>query len=259
MTAALVGHTGFVGGNLSAQLRFDARFNSMNIEEIAGRAFKLLVVSAMPAAMWMANRDPRTDRAILDRLLGCLRRARADQVVVMSTVAVYPNPVEVDESTPIDAQAQTPYGRHRWLLERTLAEHFPRVLAVRLPGLFGPGLKKNAVYDLLHQHETDKLHAESVYQLYNLERVWADVSKALDASLDVINFATEPLSLWEFARDAFELEFTNTPQSQPARFDVRSQNAPIYGGRDGYLYNRQQVLDDLCAFVRRERAAGAVT
>jgi len=35
-TAALIGYTGFVGGNLLAQRGFDALFNSRNIEEIAG-------------------------------------------------------------------------------------------------------------------------------------------------------------------------------------------------------------------------------
>lgn len=68
MSDALVGHTGFVGGNLAAQLRFDALFNSKNIETIRGKRFRRLVVSAMPAEMWIANRDPVADRATLERL-----------------------------------------------------------------------------------------------------------------------------------------------------------------------------------------------
>src|SRR5206468_8484334 len=98
-------HTGFVGGNLAAQHPFDAHFNSKNVEEVAGRTFELLVVSGMPAAKWIANRDPDGDRAVLDRLWGNLSQARADTVVIMSTVDVYPSPVGVDEDTPIDAAA----------------------------------------------------------------------------------------------------------------------------------------------------------
>ena len=58
------------------QRPFDELYNSKNVEEIAGKSFGLLAVSAMPAAKWIANRDPDGDRAVLDRLTGCLRRLR---------------------------------------------------------------------------------------------------------------------------------------------------------------------------------------
>lgn len=254
---ALVGYTGFVGGNLAAQHRFDALYNSKNVEDIAGRAFDLLAVSAMPAAMWVANRDPAADRAVLDRLTGCLRQVRAARVVVMSTVAVYPHPVGVDETSPINEAAQTPYGRHRLMLERFAADHFPRVLCVRLPGLFGDGLKKNAVYDLLHDNETHKVNAAAEYQFYNLARLWGDTSAALAAGLTVVNFATEPVSVRDVAREAFDREFANDPGTPPAKFDMRTKHAEQFGGRGGYIADRRQVLDDLRAFVLRERERGA--
>ena len=40
---ALIGYTGFVGGNLHRQHAFDALFNSKNIEEIRGRSFARIV------------------------------------------------------------------------------------------------------------------------------------------------------------------------------------------------------------------------
>jgi nucleoside-diphosphate-sugar epimerase len=252
--SGLIGHTGFVGGNLAAQHRFDAYFNSKNVEDVAGRAFDLLVVSAMPAAKWIANRDPDGDRAVLDRLWGSMSRARAGTVVVMSTVDVYPTPVGVDEDTPIDAAAQQTYGKNRLELERLAAAHFRRVLSVRLPGLFGPGLKKNAVYDLLHDNDTHKIPAAGVFQFYNLARLWADVNTALAAGLTVVNFATEPVSVREVAKEAFGLDFSNDPGVQPPRYDVRSKHAAAFGGRGGYLYDRRQVLAELAAFVAAERA-----
>ena len=255
--SALVGHTGFVGGNLAAQYPFDAPFNSKNIEEIAGQSFDLLAISAMPAAMWIANQNPDADRAVLERLTGCLRLVRAERVVVLSTVAVYPTAIDVDEGTPIDPATQTAYGRHRLMLEQFAAEHFPNALAVRLPGLFGPGLKKNAIYDLLHENELHKVNAASVYQFYNLERLWADISIAFTAGLKLVNFATEPVSIREAARAAFDCDFTNDPGTPPARYDMRSQHAGLFGGKRGYLYDRDQVFADLRAFVARSRSASA--
>jgi nucleoside-diphosphate-sugar epimerase len=254
VASALVGYTGFVGGNLAAQHRFDALYNSKNIEEIAGQRFELLAVSAMPAAMWIANKDPEADRAVLDRIVGCLRQVQAERVVLMSTVAVFPKPIGVNETTPIHEPEQTPYGRHRLMLEHQLAEHFQNVLSVRLPGLFGPGLKKNAIYDLLHNNETHKINAASVYQFYNLDRLWADIEKAWTANLKLIHFATEPVSVHEVAREAFDLDFHNDPGTPAAHFDMHSVHAKLWGNTGNYLYTRGQVLAELRAFIQRSRA-----
>jgi nucleoside-diphosphate-sugar epimerase len=255
MRNALIGDTGFVGGNLLAQHEFEARFNSKNIDEIAGCEFDWLVVAGMPAAKWIANRDPERDRAVLEHLTGCLATARARQVVVISTVDVYPNPVGVDEGASIDGAAQQPYGRHRLMLEQMAASHFDRVLVVRLPGLFGRGLKKNAVYDLLHDNELGKLHAGGIFQFYGLDRLWNDVRIAAQAGVELVNFATEPVSIREIARQAFGIDFDNDTGVPPSRYDMRTKHAELFGGRSGYLCDRKQVLRELADFVIQERNA----
>lgn len=258
MASALIGHTGFVGGSLARQHRFDASFNSRSIESIAGRRFDLLVVSGMPAAKWVANRDPLADRAALHCLWQNLERVRAETVVVISTVDVYPVPVGVDEDTLIDPVLGQPYGLHRMDLELLAAGHFSRVLRVRLPGLFGPGLKKNAVYDLLHGNEVHKLHPDAVFQFYNLDRLWTDIGTALKAGLSLVNLVTEPVSLRDVAREAFGQELSGESGTRPARYDVRSKHAELFGGRDGYLAPRSRVLAGLRSFVESQRGAARV-
>ncbi|MBX9655566.1 pyridine nucleotide transhydrogenase [bacterium] len=255
MKSALVGHTGFVGGHLAAQHSFDEFYNSKNVEEIAGRSFDLIAVSAMPAAMWIANQDPEGDRRVLDRLLNSLRQAKTNRVVLISTVAVYPKPIGIDEDSPIDPSKQTAYGRHRHQLELELAAHFKNVLAVRLPGLFGKGLKKNAVYDLIHHNELEKVNAASVYQFYNLDHLWGDISIATSAGLSVINFSAAPTSIREVAQHAFGIDFHNDPGTPAANYDMRSKHAELFGGKDGYLYSKEQVLADLKSFVANEKGS----
>ena len=63
MRAALIGYTGFVGSNLARQLRFDATYNTSNIESIAGEEFDLLVCAGVRAEKWIANANPDADRA----------------------------------------------------------------------------------------------------------------------------------------------------------------------------------------------------
>ena len=254
MSYALIGHTGFVGSNLTRQHRFDAAFNSKNIEEIVGRAFDLLVCSGMPAAKWIANRDPAGDRANLMRLCRCLEQTTAERAVLISTVDVYPAPVGVDEDSPIDPEGQHPYGKHRLMLEQVFRSRFPAGVVVRLPGLFGNGLKKNAIFDLLHQNEIHKIHADSMFQFYNLDHLWSDIVKAL-AGLRLVNFATEPFTVADMAREAFGLMFDNRPDGSPARYEVRTKHAELFAGHHGFIYTREQVLRELRAFVNRERGA----
>lgn len=258
MTSALVGYSGFVGTNLLRQYQFDAMYNSTNIEQIAGRRFDLLVVSGMPAAKWIANSEPIVDRRSLDRLWNALHQVHAATVVIISTVDVYPLPVDVDEDTLIEPAKLQPYGKHRRLLEELAARHFSRVLCVRLPALFGPGLRKNAIFDLLHSNEIHKIHAQGVFQFYNLCRLWADVQCALEGGLTVVNFATEPVSIYEVASEAFGLDFTNTPNTVPAHYNVRTKHANLFGGFNGYLDPREAILAELRSFVSAERAGTRV-
>jgi nucleoside-diphosphate-sugar epimerase len=254
MARALIGHTGFVGGTLLRQVPFDALYNSRNVEDLGGWEFELLVCAGAPGQKWLANKYPTTDRAAIDRLIRALARVRADFVILLSTVDVFPSPIEVDEDTPIRAADQQPYGRHRLVLEHFVADHFP-ALIVRLPGLFGPGLRKNIVYDFLHDNQVGAVHARSVYQFYDMAGVWSDLQSAYLAGLRLVHFATEPVSVAEVAREAFGRVFRQEPAGvQPARYDFRTRHAAVFGGTGGYLYDRAEVLDLLRHFVRAERA-----
>ncbi len=251
MSSALVGATGFVGGNLQRQHTFDDLYSSANIEQIVGRSYDLIVTAGAPAVKWKANREPEQDLANLQRLMDCMAATHAERVVLISTVDVYPDPVGVDESASIDRTAGAPYGRHRLMLEDAIREQFATTI-LRLPGLFGPGLKKNIIYDLLHDNQVEKICPESVFQFYSLPNLWRDVETTIRNEIQLVNVATEPISVGALAREAFGIELTRPPGVTPARYDFRSRFAEVYGGTDGYLYGRNQVLDDLRRFVHDE-------
>ncbi|HVE85341.1 MAG TPA: pyridine nucleotide transhydrogenase [Myxococcales bacterium] len=250
MANALIGYTGFVGSNLLKQASFEGLYNSKNVGTIAGKIYDLVVCAGAPAEKWKANQDPEADRKVIGQLTAALEQVNAAQVVLISTVDVYPNPVEVDEGAEIEPDLATPYGRHRFGLEVFLTARF-NTLVVRLPGLYGQGLKKNVIYDFIHQNMLEKIHADSAFQFYGLDRLWADVEVALGAALKVVNFATEPVSVREVAREAFGVEFDHRPEGMaPARYDVRTRFAAALGGKDGYLQTREQVLAGITAFVK---------
>jgi hypothetical protein len=150
MLDGLIGHTGFVGSNLVRQHRFGGLFNSANVGELAGAAFDTLVCAAAPGSMFEANRFPERDgeriSALIDQLdaIGSARR-----FVLISTVAVLAG-FAAESEDQAQFESTTPYGVNRRRLEVFVAEHFPGALIVRLPALFGPGLKKNFLFDLLN-------------------------------------------------------------------------------------------------------------
>lgn len=249
---ALIGHTGFVGGNLLAQCRFDACYHSRNIDDIRGRSFDLVVCAGAPAAKWKANQEPDTDRACLARLMAALAEVKAREVVLISTVDVYGRPDGQDESVP--PTGATPYGLHRLELEQFVAVRFATCV-VRLPALFGPGLKKNAVYDLLHDNQVDRIDRRAAFQFYDVRRLWPDIEIARRAGLALVHLATEPVTMAEVARTAFGIELSTALPGPPPRYDFRTRHAGLYGGGDGYVLDRAQVLAGLADFVAAQKAS----
>lgn len=146
----LIGYTGFVGGALLRQTRFDACFNSANIAEIEGAAFGTLVCAAAPGSMVEANRAPARDKAAIDGLLARLDKASTDRFVLISSIAVLADFAGGDVETTAAFQHDLAYGRHRRELEAFVENRFPGSLIVRLPALFGAGLRKNFLFDLLN-------------------------------------------------------------------------------------------------------------
>lgn len=148
--SGLVGATGFVGGALLRQMDFDARFNSRNIGEIEGQSFGTLVCAAAPGSMFEANTAPTCDKAQIQGLIERLSKVKATRFILISSIAVLADFAGQDDETTQHFQEALPYGRHRRALEAFVEEHFGEHLIVRLPALFGRGLRKNFIFDLLN-------------------------------------------------------------------------------------------------------------
>lgn len=253
MKSALIGYTGFVGGNLLQQKTFDSLYNSKNISDIAGSKFDLLVCAGAPAEKWKINQDPEADERNLEVLEKALASATAGKLVLISTVDIYKSPNGMNEDDDIETDGLHPYGLHRFQLEEFARQRFDTTI-IRLPGLFGDGIKKNVIFDFLTGNTPfiEKAHSESEYQYYNLDNIWKDIQTALDAGLQTVNFATEPVSTREVARVGFGIDFDNKPEDVlPVRYDFRTKYADIYGGKEGYILDADSVLEGIEGFVKR--------
>jgi nucleoside-diphosphate-sugar epimerase len=239
---ALIGWTGFVGGALDPRIRPSARFRSTDIDQLPSAAVDEIVCAGAPAEKWKANADPEDDRARLQRLMDALAGSRARSCVLISTVDVFADSRGADESTPADTGQDQAYGRNRAVLEKFVQERFEDSLIVRLPGMFGPGLKKNLVFDLINQPEARFAHEDSTFQFYDVRNLWGHVLLARDAGLRVVNLATEPVSSAQVARECFGVDYRCDDRPQVA-YDLRTAHAPELAGREGpYLVDADEVL-----------------
>ncbi len=151
MKSALIGYTGFVGSNLDSQFKFNEKYNSKNIKDIENKEYDLVICSGIPASMWLANNFPEKDLENINSLLNILKTVRAKSFVLISSIAVFSQPVKnIDEDSQC-FENDLAYGKNRRYAEKVIEDSFNNSLIIRLPALFGKGLKKNFIYDLLNQ------------------------------------------------------------------------------------------------------------
>lgn len=250
---ALIGSTGFVGQALLAQRPFGAGYHSTDIEAIEGREFSRIVCAGVSAVKWWANAHPEEDRAGIERLTRRLERVRADRFVLISTVDVYGTPLAVDEEDAVPEPDLHPYGLHRAWFEEWVRERFPVCHVVRLPALFGPGLKKNALYDLLHGHRLEHIDPASRFQWYPLERLADDIDRMQALGLPLVNLVAEPVAMAEL-RDRFFPDAALGGQSRPAAYDVRTRHGAAFGGEGSYTLGAEASLRAMERFVAQRRA-----
>lgn len=252
----LVGFTGFVGSNLRRQTSFEHLYNSRNFTEMRQGRFDLLVCAGVSAAKWIANRDPEEDRRRIAELTGVLATTDVAEFILISTIDVYPDPsAGGDETTPIEPSAGTPYGQHRHELEQWAAETFPVCRIVRLPALFGPGLKKNALFDLLHDNQVAAINPASVFQWYPVDQLWGDIEIARRAGLRTVNLFPTPLPMDRIIEAHFAGAAVGPARHPAPVYRVTSRYAELFGGSGGFILTADECLAKIGAYIAAEKAA----
>lgn len=252
----LIGYTGYVGSTLLRDTDFDDLYNSSNIQTIHNKEYDLVVCAAAPAVKWKANQAPQEDLDNIQSLMDSLKNIRATKFVLISTVDVYRIPVNVDEDTVIEPEHTEAYGKHRYYLEQFVKNTFDNHLIIRLPGLFGKGLKKNFIYDLIHDNALHLTHYQSEFQFYNMEHLWSDIQKTLEYSISLVNFSSEPVSANEIAKQALGIPFVNETEKLPVRYNMKSKFADTLSSEstNSYMKSKKEILTEISSFILEERA-----
>ncbi|MCH4539759.1 NAD(P)-dependent oxidoreductase [Ochrobactrum sp. A-1] len=252
MDNALIGFSGFVGSTLLKQAHFSALYRSTNIHEIEKREFDVVVCAGAPAQKWIANREPVDDRKKIESLITHLRTIKCKSFILISTVDVFKEPIDVDEFTPVEEAGLHPYGLHRRLLEKFVEQTFPHHLVVRLPGLVGPGLRKNVIFDFLNNNNLHAIESRGVFQFYPMVNLWYDLQKALDVGLSLVHFTAEPISVADVSLQGFGKLFTQSLSNTPAHYDMQTRHAQLFGSLGRHQYSTRETIQAIRAYAQSE-------
>ena len=238
------------------------------------------------------------ERITLDLLFSGIERLKKELIqvecqffVLISTISVYDQTHgDVDESRDvwsvsnnsaeisqdIFSRGYTPYGVHRAELESWVRENtgegkaYRRSMIVRLPGIFGAGLSKNYIFDLMTESEwIHKVDLGTCHQWYNLALLRGDIelgvemAHAEDRDVTVLNLFPEPLATSIIVRELFpHLEEKCKPIDPTLKGfsfldDVKTQHWRWFesdGATEGYRYGKERVMSELRSFVQGKGA-----
>lgn len=242
---AIIGHTGFVGSNLTGFGHYDRLFNSSNSNEMRGQSFDEVICCGVSAVKWRANEDPNADWLRISALIDNIDQLQAGRFILISTIDVYQPPVGVTEQDPTSPVGGG-YGLNRARLERHIRDKFRDYLILRLPGLYGRGLRKNAIYDLYHDNMVDAINPVNTFQWYDVRRLEEDMQSILKEGIQICNITAEPVSMELIGNTYFPGKLRrSSPGETGVRYDVRTNYAAALGGSGHYHFDAAAVLSGI--------------
>ena len=230
---AIVGYTGLVGGNLYKQYKKNYKhidlFNSKNISKIKKKSiYKKIICAGLPAEKWKANKFPKKDKLNTLKLIKNLKKSKTEKFILIST---------------IDVNFKHTYGKNRMYLENFVKKNFKNYSVVRLPGVFGQGLKKNIIYDLINKNQLEKIYYNDHYQWYDLSFLKKNIEEIEKKKKNLYEFYSEPI----INRDIIKLFNT--------KYKFKKRKEPIiykFKPKNGYFFDKKYILKRINKFLKQQ-------
>jgi hypothetical protein len=246
----LIGDTGLVGTTLCETIKFDLKFNSSNISEFHHKDIdnSELYLSCLPATKWLVNQNAVKDFENMMNILNIIKTKRYSKLILISTIDVYGNSLLKSNEDYTPKLNNFNYGNNRYLFELFIKEIVKTndLKIFRLPALFNSHIKKNIIYDLIHNHNIEQINSNSSYQWYNLNNLHTDIEKYSNQYPNeiVFNLFTEPID----SLDIIKL-FPNSVEKV-----LFNENKIVYDfttkfSKCGYISSKEDVLIEIKKFI----------
>lgn len=232
-SVAVFGANGFVGKSIYRALVATGKYQVIPVtretySEHAGKFYNIVINSAMPGARFWAKKNPDKDFVeTVQKTANLLYDCAFDKFVQISTVSVRHQP-------------DTIYGRHK-LAAETLCNHGNNLI-IRLSSMFGEGLKKGVLIDMLNGQNVF-IARESRYPFCGINFVGEYIASHLDLSgiVEVGSFNT--LSMAEIAD---YLKTTSEFEGEVEMHEIMSPDPSFPDAKEVFKYldeQREQILN----------------
>jgi nucleoside-diphosphate-sugar epimerase len=186
----IIGGRGFVGSAFARVCEAKGKeyviITRQNYHEFIGKRCEIIIDANGNSKKFLAKEAPLEDfDASVRSVRSSLVNFKYDCYVYLSSCDVYPDCSSssiTSEDEKIDVSKQSPYGFHKYLAELCVQHAAKRWLIIRFGGFVGPGLKKNAIYDILNGGPL-WLDPESELQYMHTDHAAEIVLKLLDLGI----------------------------------------------------------------------------
>lgn len=228
---AIIGYSGLIGGNLYRQYKKKHKninlYNSKNIDKIDENiTYQKVFCAALPAEKWRANKYPKKDKLNLLRLIKNLKKIKTNQFILISTIDVHFN---------------HDYGKNRKYLEEFVKKKFNKYKIIRLPAVFGEGLKKNIIYDLINKNELNKICYNDKFQWYYLKMLKTNIEKVIKSKKNIFEFYSVPINNSEIIK-LFNLTYKFSKRLKPIIYNFKPNS--------GYFFKKNEILKMIKNFLK---------
>lgn len=207
MKLGVIGCDGFVG---SALCRFISKtknelvkINRNNYSDFINTKFDILINTATPSKRYWALNNPLDDfKATVGLTAEIVYNWHYDKLVQISTVSA-------------KYQLDHPYGINKYLAEQLVVKHNANNLILRLGNLFGEGLNKGIVYDIIRGNPLF-VSSDSQYTFIDVDKAAEIIFSKLEKSgIENIN-SKNSISLKEIANELdLDIGFGDRYECQP--------------------------------------------
>jgi nucleoside-diphosphate-sugar epimerase len=259
----VLGGGGFVGQAFvrlfERQNRAHRVITRSNYEELRGSACDVLINAAGNSKKFLANREPLRDfdetvRLTADSLLAFPSKT----YVLLSSGDVYPDqswPSVTREDQEIDPARQSRYGLHKSMAENLVRGAHPGWLVLRMGGFVGPGLKKNAIYDML-RGDPVWLSPQSELQYLSTDSGAAFVWRLIERGVrnEIVNLGARGVVGLAAVHKALASQSRFQPDAPTVRYELNLEKLTRHAGEAPPL-----SADEVSAFLQeRANASGAM-
>lgn len=192
---AVLGYTGFVGSNILRLIDCECDlYNSKNSEQLKNKYYNKIYCACLPGKKWLANKEPYNDFKNLISIMEILKTVKCNEFYLVSSQDCNSSQNSNEEFSTLPP---TIYGVHRLYFEKFVEENFNAYI-MRIGCLFGEGLKKNIIFDLLN----DKVETidNTTYQLYFIDNIIKDFNYMRDNNIRLMNNFSEPVFVSDIAK-----------------------------------------------------------